>query len=247
MTISTDEIGGKGLVVVQRVRGARASVDGILLARFPDVQAGWRVADLGCGNGLVGLMMAYDHPECTVVGVEVQAGLIRQAAEGAGLSGLKNIRFVQADLRNYPWKFNPERHERAGFDLVVANPPYREVGRGRLSPDPERAASRHELLGNAGDFAAAAAAILRRGGRSVWIYLAERRDHLLDTLQNHLLQPVRVRFVHSRAGDPPKLVLVEARKEDTQRPAVTDPPLILYAGPGHRNYTGEARKILYGE
>lgn len=242
MTTSIDEIGGKGLVVVQSVRGAKASVDGLLLARFPDVETGWRVADLGCGNGLVGLILAHDHPGCSVVGVEVQRGLIRQASEGAGLSGLENIRFIQADLRNYPW-----RCDQAGFDLVAANPPYREVGKGRLSPDPVRAAARHELLGNAEDFAAAAAALLRRGGRSVWIYLAERHNHLLDILQGHFLQPVRVRFVHSRTEAAPSLILVEARKGGSQRAPVVDPPLIIYGENGPGDYTDEARRILYGE
>ena len=68
MTETYDEIGGTGLLISQSSHGVKASVDGLLLARFLRPRPGWRVADLGCGNGLVGLLMAHDEPACSVMG-----------------------------------------------------------------------------------------------------------------------------------------------------------------------------------
>ncbi len=143
-----DEIAGRGLFVVQSPAGAKASVDGILLARFVKLKSGWKAADLGCGNGLVSLVLAHDNPQCSILGIEIQKELVHQASEGAGLSGLSNIDFLCADLKTPSWKQTP-----GIYDLVVANPPYYKLGSGRLSPDPARAGARHEIFGTVEDFA----------------------------------------------------------------------------------------------
>ncbi|UCF30142.1 MAG: methyltransferase domain-containing protein [bacterium] len=238
---SIDIIGGKGLRLVQDSRGVKASVDGLLLARFVRPEPGWRVADLGCGNGLVGLILASEQPECTVLGVDIQEALLTNAAESAAVNDLDNIRFLGADLRAYPWPDNLAR-----FDLVAANPPYRKVGTGRISPDPGRAAARHEVVGSVHDFAASASAMLRDGGCSTWVFLAARYQDLIEALVNAGLEAVRSRYVRSRAGDEPSLVLVEAIKGGGVGSAWQEPPLTLYRGPTGRDYTDEARELLYG-
>lgn len=237
-----DEIGGRSLVVVQDQKGVKASVDSLLLADFCRVETGWRIADLGCGNGLVGMILAAENVHCMVVGVEIQRRLLAHAAEGARLNTLPNIRFVRGDLKSFPWGRDCCR-----FDLVAANPPYHKIGTGRISPDPTRAAARHELLGNAHDFAEASSALLRPGGRSSWIYLHEREDDLLRAIRDNRMEPVRMRRVYSRKGVSPSLVLVEAVKDSAsvEKP-VEEPALVLYRGTGERDYTDEARRILYG-
>ncbi|MDF1535423.1 MAG: methyltransferase domain-containing protein [bacterium] len=239
MTESYDQIGP--IKLVQSASGVKASIDGLLLARFLRPSPDWYVADLGCGNGFVGLLLARESPFCRIVGIEIQEGLVRQAAENARINGLANARFVRADLKNYPW---PEELDR--FDLVVANPPYRKVGTGRISPDPERAAARHELHGEVGDFARAAAALLRDGGASTWIYLARRFDDLTEAVESAGMEPFRTRFVVSREGEEPSLVLLEAIKGGGVGMAFTEEPLVLYREGSGRDYTEEARGILYG-
>ena len=98
-----DKIGPRGLTIVQDRKGVKASVDSLLLADFCRVEMGWRIADLGCGNGLVGMTFAADNVQCAVVGVEIQRILISHAAEGASLNGLNNISFIRGDLRSFPW------------------------------------------------------------------------------------------------------------------------------------------------
>lgn len=230
------------LKLVQSQRGVKASIDGLLLARFLRPVPDWYVADLGCGNGFVGLLLAKENPFCHIVGVDIQTELVRQAAENRRINGLGNVRFVQADLRNYPWCEELDR-----FDLVVANPPYRELGTGRISPDPTRAAARHELHGGVKEFARAASALLRDGGASTWIYLAERADDLLEAVNEADMEPFRTRFVVSRKGEDPLLVLMEAIKGGGVGMSLTEEPLVLYEKEGERNYTEEAREIIYGE
>jgi tRNA1Val (adenine37-N6)-methyltransferase len=236
-----DQIGGTGLKILQSDQGVKASVDGLLLARFVKPEYGWRVADLGCGNGLVGLLMAHDNPACSVVGVEIQEGLIRQAARSAAANSLTNISFLRTDLKNEPWTAEMGR-----FDMVTANPPYRKVGTGRLSPDPVRAAARHEILGSVDDFARAASNLLRDGAVSTWVFLAERVEDLKEAVSRNDMEPVRSRFILPRKGEEPSLVLLEAIKGGGVGMFWEEEPLVLYKGEG-RDYTYEARGILYGE
>lgn len=228
--------------MLQTPKGVKASLDSLLLARFIRPSPEWRLADLGCGNGLVGLLLAKENPHCRLLGVEIQSELIGQARQSARLNDLDNIHFIQADLRNYPWKDALER-----FDMVLANPPYRKVGTGRISPDPVRAAARHEIHGDISDFARSASALLRDGGASTWIYLAERFDDLTAAVTAVGMQPVRIRYVISRAGEEPSLILLEALKGEGLGIVYEEEPLILYEKEGERNYTEKARSILYGD
>jgi len=235
-----DSIGAVRLI--QSSRGVKASVDGLLLARFLTPLPGWRVADLGCGNGLVGLLAASDQPLCRVTGIEIQGVLVSQAERSARLNNLTNIHFLRADLRHPPWR------EGAGcFDLVTANPPYRKAGTGRISPDPVRAGARHELFGDIGDFSRAAASLMGEGSRAVWVYVAEREEDLRRAVMTAGLFPARIRHVLSRKGENPSLVLLETVRGRGQGPVLEEAPLVLYEPGKGRNYTGEARKIIFGE
>jgi len=229
------------LKLVQSASGVKASVDSLLLVRFLKPSPEWRIADLGCGNGLVGLLLARENPGCRLLGVDIQSGLIRQARQSARLNGLGNIWFLQADVRHYPWKDALEQ-----FDMVLANPPYRKVGSGRISPDPARAAARHELHGDVSDFARCASALLRDGGACTWIYLAERHDDLIKAVTSAGLTPVRRRFVFSREGERPSLILLEALKGNGVGKVYEEEPLVLYSDGNGRDYKEEAREILYG-
>ena len=100
MSEAYDNIGP--IKLIQSDRGVKASVDGLLLARFLRPVPDWYVADLGCGNGFVGLLLAKENPFCHIVGVEIQSELVKQAAQNCRINGLGNARFVQADLREYP-------------------------------------------------------------------------------------------------------------------------------------------------
>jgi len=230
------------LKLVQSASGVKASVDSLLLARFIRPSPEWRVADLGCGNGLVGLLLARENPHCRLLGIDIQRELLRQASLSAGLNSLDNIFFLQADLRTPPWRDGVER-----FDMVLSNPPYRKVGTGRISPDPVRAAARHELHGDVSDFARCASTLLRDGGTSAWIYLADRHDDLVKAVSDAGLSQVRKRFVVSREGGDPSLVLLEALKGEGLGIVYEEEPLVLYRDGKGRDYTEAARGIIYGE
>ena len=227
------------LDIRQPAAGYRHSVDPLLLCAFATIGAADRVADLGTGCGVIPLLLAGRGKGREFVGIEVQEGLAAQAAanvSGNGLAG--RVTIVPADLRELPAGIAP-----ASFDVVLANPPYRAPGRGRLSPGAERAAARHELAGGLDDFLAAAARLLGHGGRCALVLIPERLVELLAALRAQRLEPKRLRLVHSRPGRPACLVLVEGRKGG--RPGLeVEAPLVIYGEGAGRDYSEEMLRVF---
>jgi len=92
------------------------SVVEAVLKRVADRQAPRQVLDLGTGSGCLLLALLSDLPQAIGVGVDISAGAVRTAAQNARSLGLaQRVFFTVGD-----WGGALS----AGFDVVVANPPY---------------------------------------------------------------------------------------------------------------------------
>jgi tRNA1(Val) A37 N6-methylase TrmN6 len=224
---SLDALGTTGLRIIQAARGFRHSMDAVLLAHFAAPRATDRVLDLGCGHGAVSLLLAGWHPDLRVVGLELQERLASRARRGVQLNGLQDrVQIVEGDLRHIETLLPP--HD---FDLVVCNPPYRQVGRGRLSADPEIRQAKHELSATLADVVRAIRYALAPEGRGCLIHHASRLADVTATLRAHRMEPRLLRSVHSYPGADAELILIEARRDGRQGLRVL-PPLVLYQRPG---------------
>lgn len=230
---------GADLIFVQRSSGYRFSMDPVLLAGQVRLKAGDRVADLGSGEGVVSLLLARGQNDCTCVGFELQSTLVAISRENALENQLQHrVEIRQADIRKTESLDVPQ-----SFDVVVTNPPYRVLASGRIAPDDERAAARHELAGGLENFLKAAAWLLKNGGHFHIVYLPERLAELLAVMRAVNIEPKSLRCVHSRKGEPAKLVLVEGRRAARPGGLQIEAPLYLYEGEG---YSAEVLEF-YGE
>ena len=229
-----------GLTLLQAKNGYRYSLDPVLLADFVGAAKSKRLIDLGTGVGVLPLLFAGDDTALEIVGLERQHGLAERAQRNVEINGLSDcIQVVEGDLRQIRDLFPVE-----SFDLVVSNPPYRNSGSGRIAPENERAAARHELAGGLVDFLSAASYLLCNGGRFAIVYLAERLAELLAGMREYRLEPKRLRCVHSRLGAPAKMVLVEGRKCGGSGMTI-EAPLYVYRS-AERDYSDEVL-ALYGK
>ena len=234
-----DELHLGGLRLLQAKKGYRFSLDPLLLCGFARVGEGEAVADLGTGAGVIPLVLARTTAAGRLVGIEIQPGLAERAWRSAALNDLaQRVEILQADLRELGALLPPH-----SFDVVLTNPPFRRGGTGRLAPEAERAAARHELAGGLEAFLAAAVRLLRNGGRFYIVYLAERLAELLAAMRALRLEPKRLRCVHSRVGEGAQMVLVEGRKGGGEG-LVIAPPLHVYEGEA---YSAEVLALYGGE
>ena len=236
---TVDTLFGGNLKFVQSRSGYRVSVDSVLLARFATVRHGENIVELGCGNGVIALILAYLHRSIWVLGVEFQGALAERAWRNAQLNGFdKRVRIERGDVRAIEKTARPE-----SFDAVICNPPYRPAKSGRLSPNKEKQIARHECEGSLSDFAKAGAYLLPAKGRMAVIYPAVRAIDLIDTMRRSGIEPKRLRMVHSFAEAQASLVLVEGVKGG--RSGVTvHPPLVIYER--GKGYSMEVKALLAG-
>lgn len=145
--------------------GFALGTDSVLLADFAADRRVRRFADLGCGAGVLTVLLLHALPQAAAVGVELQpdaAQLCRNNLEANGLTGRAQI--LCADLREHRAVLPA-----GSFDLVVANPPYFAAGSGYTSPDPMRAHARDERTCTMQDICAAMAYLTRWGGSAALV------------------------------------------------------------------------------
>ena len=211
--------------------GFRFSMDALLLASFVGLGGVRRVADLGCGCGVVGfgVLLRDEALGARVVGVDLNPEMVSCARENVVRLGFEGrVEIVEGDVGDV----------RAGtglraesFDLVVCNPPYRVPGTGRRPPDAGRDAARFEGGASVGAFVGAASLLLKNRKRAAFIGLPERLPELVADMGAKRLAPKRLLLVHSRADEPARLALVEAVKNGGAG-LVVEAPLVLYEGAG---------------
>lgn len=229
------------LICRQHRQGYRFSLDAVLAAHFAAPKAGQRVLDLGCGCGVIGLVMAYRHPLISTCGLELQPHLAELAKANIRDNGYEQRCTVQqGDVRSIATLLAPE-----SCDLVVTNPPYRKTETGRLNQDDQSAHARHELQGGIEDFVRAAAFAVKNRGKVVCIYPARRCNTLMAALHGHRLTPKRLQPIYSYPSAASAcLVLIEAMKNGGEQLDILA-PFFIYQ---RRNGTySPAMQALYQE
>ncbi len=225
------------LAIIQKRRGYRFSLDAILLADFVGTHGGERIIDVGSGNGVVALVLAFLHPSVQLFGLEIQEKMVERASRSVALNGLESrVEILHGDVCSIQRIFASE-----SFDIAVCNPPYRRLTSGRINPDPERRVARHEIKGSLSDFVRAGSYLLRRKGRMALVYPATRLLDLLQLMRQERMEPKRLRLVHSFEKGAATLALVEGILGGRSELKVM-PPLIVYAR--ENQYGPEIRAIL---
>ncbi len=213
-------------------------LDSFLLASLPRLKPGMKVCDLGCGTGLLGLLLLQREPGLTVTGLDIQPGAVELGKLAAAENGLEDRLFFRLeDLRDTALPAG-------NFDLAICNPPYFPPS-GGLSPKGEaRRTARTEETCTLGDVCRAAGRLLRWGGSFCLVHKPERLADLLCAPREAGLEPKRLRFVSVRSERAPSLVLLEARRGG--RPGLTvEPPLILENPDG--SPTAELDRVYFRE
>lgn len=205
----------------------RPGTDTFLLSSLPRLKPGLRVCDLGCGTGLLGLLLLQRQPALHVTGVEIQEAAVRLAEKAAVENRLTDhLTVYYGDLREVKALFPT-----GGFDLVVCNPPYYPPASGAVAEHDARRTARSEVSCTLEDVCAAASYLLRWGGSFCLVHKPERLVDLLCALRQAAMEPKRLRFVCPTAGSPPSLLLLEGRRGGKPGLAI-EAPLILQNSDG---------------
>ena len=222
------------ILVLQKKRGYRFSIDAPLLADFIQTKPSDEALELGAGSGIISLLLSI-KPFKHITAVEIQDSLADLARRNVKINKLeKKISVIQEDLLQY----QPGQK----YDVIFSNPPYIRKGEGHLSLSEERSVARHELKCDIFAVMRKTAELLHEKGRACFIFQAKRRSDLYRAVEESGLMIDSVRFIHPREGRPPNLFLVSCNFSFRQETVL--PPFVLYDKKGA--YTPEAEEIFRG-
>ena len=233
-----DEV-NENLSLIQRKNALAFGTDAFLLSAFCRANVRGRIADFGCGTGIIALLLAARQRYAKIFGVEVQTVFAELAARNVALNGQNNtVTILARDVRELsPADFGGE------LDAVVTNPPYMRVETGFSSPYDEKQIARHEVCGDIGAFTASATRCLRYGGTFYCVWRPDRLASLFAALHASALSPKRMVFVHDSPEKSPAMVLLEARRGGAEGLSIL-PPLFLHDESGaNRPLTPRAQRI----
>lgn len=211
--------------LLQPAGSFRFSADALLLGAFLYPGDGdERLLDLGTGCGVIALMMLLRHERLFAAGLDVQGELLEAAMLNAKNLGVGDrFEAIEANV------FENDNLPKDSFDIVLANPPYRNPKQGRLPASASRHKALFEEENGLEAFIKAAATALKPKGQFGIIFPAARLDDIFKACNTENLTVARVQPIQPRLAAPPSLVLVEAAKGQ-KAAAKLMPPLIMHEG-----------------
>ena len=230
-----DDLQCKGLRLIQNPDGFCFGIDAVLLANFSKVKRGSKVVDLGTGTGIIPVLISGKSRADKIIGVEIQEEVAEMATRSVKLNDLEDrVSILNEDLNNITSLIGKNT-----VDVVISNPPYmhsKEI----INENDKKAISRHGIMCDLEDIFRVAKDILKPNGK---LYMINRTLRLVDMMvyaRNHNLEPKTMKFVHSKIGKAPKLVLVEFVKCAKPEVKVLE-PLYIYKEDG--SYTDQTLAI----
>lgn len=192
----------------------KVGTDGTLLGAW--ARGGARILDVGTGTGLIALMMAQRYPGASVVGIDVDADAVAQAAANAAASPFaRQVSIRQVAVQDFVGE--------APFDALVCNPPY--FIDALRNPDGQRSTARHCDTLSYADLMTASWRLLDDGGRLSVVIPFDYRSCMESAAALAGFSPSRVCAVQTSARKPARRFLLEFAKHP--QPATEQTQLVI--------------------
>jgi tRNA1(Val) A37 N6-methylase TrmN6 len=201
----------------QPVEGYRYNSDSIFLYDFiSTLKPKGRLLDIGCGVGIISLLLSRDYNLDTTI-IDKQESMLTYAKHNFEINGL-DTEVLLGDIAVF------ENEEK--FDFIVSNPPFYDSSVTQSENEHINIArySHHmpiEVL------ISAVKRLLKPRGYFVFCYDAKQVDIVLQRLKEAKINPEILRFVHPKADREAKIVLIAARDSSKSMTKVMAPLIVF--------------------
>ncbi len=231
-----DLIQKNGYGIIQNKKWFSYGIDAVLISHFASIKENAVVMDLGCGTGIIPLLIHLNHKTSVIHGIEKQIEVADMAKRSIKTNDLdSNIKIYNLDIQDLFKKFG-----KGNVDVVISNPPYFKKGNAIVSTGDVKASSRHETTGSLEDFIRVAAGLLKEKGS---FYMVHRPMRLVDIMyycRSYNLEPKEIQFVYPHKDNPPNIMLIKCVKNGNHELKYLDN---LYVYDEKRNYTDQIKDI----
>jgi FkbM family methyltransferase len=211
METNYDFLTKNGVKIIQSKGGYRLTADAIQLAQFVKCKRTDVVVDIGCGGGVISLIVNDACKPKKIVAIDIQAEAAELAQRNVELNGMENVEVIHGDARKLY-----KGEGRSNFaDVVVCNPPY--FSSGPKSVEAVRAGSRHDDMLSLSELVTAATRLLKYSGTLYMCYPSEFVARAITALDSDNFRVRQLKFLHNEKGI--YLVLIQAKKSTKQSEA----------------------------
>ena len=172
--------------------------------------------DVGCGVGIISLLLDRDFPLKTSI-IDKQESMLNYAKHNFALNGLE----VKAYLGAFE-EFQTEDR----YDYIVSNPPFYDASVTQ-SENTHLNIARYAHHLPIDLFIKKVKTFLRPKGWFIFCYDAKQIDILLQQLRAYNINPEKIQFVHSKLDRDSKLVMIAARNNSKSMTQVL-PPFVVF-------------------
>lgn len=233
-----DELQRNDYKIIQNPEKFCFGMDAVLLSGFARVKAGENCLDLGCGNGIIPILLEAKTEGRHFTGLEIQEYSADMARRSVALNHLEGkVSIVKGDIKDASNIFGA-----SSFHVVTCNPPYMTAQHGITNQDRAKTIARHEVLCTLEDVIRESARLLVPSGRFYMVHRPFRLAEIISLMVQYRIEPKRMRLVYPYVDREPNMVLLEGLRGGKPRMAV-EKPLIVYKEPG--KYTDEIYDV-YG-
>lgn len=231
-----DDLQRDGLKLIQNPSWFCFGMDAVLLSAFARVDPGAKCLDLGCGNGVIPILLSARTEGSRFTGLELLEDVAEMAGRSVAYNGIsERVEILSGDLRDAVNLFGA-----SVFDVVTCNPPYMPDSHGLITEEEHRAAARHERYCTLADVIESATRLLKPGGHFFMVHRPFRLAEIIREMVSRRLEPKRMRLVYPYVDREPNMVLLEGVRGGRPRLAV-EKPLIVYER--ENVYTAEVRQL----
>jgi tRNA1Val (adenine37-N6)-methyltransferase len=178
----------------------KVGTDSVILGSWVESYDPRFILDIGCGTGILSLMMAQRFPEANIAGIDIEADALIDARVNVSNSKWKDrIELIHGDFIDH--SFNSK------FDLVISNPPYFPAD--TASPDSKRVLARKGQGNFLYDALLKAKSLLRDSGKIALILPIDMWNEIEARLKSIGLYKSRFRFIKPNLDKQIHRVLIE--------------------------------------
>lgn len=233
-----DDLNLNGKKIIQNTDYFCFGIDSVLLANFVSSNSSKNVVvDLCSGTGVISVILTQKKKLHKIYAVELQDEMYNLLKRNIKLNNLKDC--------IYPFKANiKDYYLDKKVDIVVCNPPYKEIGTGIKNENTVKYIARHEKECTLEDVFKCSSKILKQKGKLYLVHKPQRLVDLISLARKYNLEAKNIRFVYPKLNSSASIVLVEYVFCGGNEINVL-PPLIEYDEFG--NYTEEILDIYGSE
>lgn len=215
--------------IEQERSSMKVNTDGVLLGAWAKVTDDSSILDIGCGNGLIALMLAQRNPKASITGVEIDEGSYLDAKLNlANFTLSKNLEFELISIQDFAKVSNKV------YDHIVSNPPF--FSGGTFSTNENKANVRHTVKLPHGDLLIAVTRLLAKGGKFSVILPEMEGLRFVELAKRSNLFLTDKCIVYTRQGYNPERLLLTFSNEEPK--SCNESSILIHDQDGN-GYTSE--------